>query len=405
VTETSGRTVAGGVVPARDGERVESARPEVSAGTHFPALDGYRAIAALMVVMTHVAFQTGLVGSGGTWGHVLARFDFGVPLFFLMSGFLLYRPWVRAALEGRPRPNIRRYALRRTARIMPLYLVVVVITLRFLDEIQPVSWQQWVQNLLAVQVYVDDGLIEGLTQTWSLCTEIAFYAALPVIGALALGRRTRSVEEAWRRQLVVLACLVTVALLWNVTRTVTDILPKAAGNWLPGYLDWFAAGMCLALVDVRSRLPGRPRLVRLALTTAQDGMTSVVVAVGFFALATTPLAGAYDLRYTGPWETLAKHLLYLGAATFFLLPGVLAPSGGVATSLARPTPHRLGLISYGIFLWHLVILRFVMTSLGIPFFGGGTLQVGVLALAWTLAVSTVTYRWIERPAQAWAHRF
>jgi peptidoglycan/LPS O-acetylase OafA/YrhL len=398
-----GSAAVAGATPASDSDLAESRLPEISAGTHFAALDGYRAIAALMVVLTHIAFQTGFVESG-FWGQVLDRFDFGVPLFFLMSGFLLYRPWARAALEGRPRPNLRRYAVRRVARIMPLYLVVVVVTLHFLREIQPVSWQQWVQHLLAIQIYVEHGQVEGLTQTWSLCTEIAFYAALPVIGWLALGRRTRSLDEAWRRQLVMLALLVVVALVWNITRTRTTLLPEQAGNWLPGYLDWFAAGMALALVEVRSRLPGRPRLVRVALAAGRDEWTSLVIALGLFSLAVNPLAGSFDLHYTGPWETLAKHTLYLGAATFFLLPGVLAQSGRVATALSRPTPHRLGLISYGVFLWHLVLLRFIMSGLGIPFFGGHTVQVGVLTVVSTIVVSTVTYRWIERPPQAWAHR-
>ena len=84
---------------------------------HFAGLDGYRAVAALMVVLTHVAFSTGVVVTQGTWGHLLGRLDFGVPLFFLMSGFLVYRPWVRRAFDGTTRPSLRRYAIRRAARL------------------------------------------------------------------------------------------------------------------------------------------------------------------------------------------------------------------------------------------------------------------------------------------------
>ena len=134
---TTDDTVSTGTVSSTPS--AESTQREVSAGAHFDALDGYRAIAALMVLLTHVATSTGVSVSAGVWGHVLARFDFGVPLFFLMSGFLLYRPWARASLEGRPRPDLRRYAIRRAARILPLYWVVVVVTLAFLPEIQPVT--------------------------------------------------------------------------------------------------------------------------------------------------------------------------------------------------------------------------------------------------------------------------
>ena len=87
----------------RDDAIAESQQLEVSGGVHFAGLDGYRAVAALMVVITHVAFSTGVVTTTGTWGHLLGRLDFGVALFFLMSGFLLYRPWVRAEIRRRHR--------------------------------------------------------------------------------------------------------------------------------------------------------------------------------------------------------------------------------------------------------------------------------------------------------------
>jgi len=377
---------------------------EVSAGSHFAALDGYRAIAALMVVITHVAYSTGLVVTG-TWGHLLGRFDFGVPLFFLMSGFLLYRPWVRAALELRPAPSHGRYALRRAARILPLYWLVVVVNLCFLPEIQPVPAEQWWRHLLALQIYQPQGAIEGLSQTWSLCTEITFYVALPFLGMLALGRRRRSPAAAWRRQLVLLGAMVVVALAWNITKVTTDALPFSSGYWLPAYLDWFAFGMGLALVEVRSRQPNPPALVRAAMTAARDQVTSLVIAGALFAVAVTPIGGSYDFTATGPWETLTKHWLYLGAALFFLLPGVMGGQQGVASALSSPLPHRLGLISYGIFLWHLMLLRMLVPALGMTFFSGGALLLAAVLLPLTIAVSTLTYRWVERPAQRWAHRF
>lgn len=146
--------------PTRAPEAAEDRRREMSGGAHFAALDGYRALAAVMVVVTHVAYTTGFVLSGGL-GHVLARFDFGVPLFFLMSGFLLYRPWVRTAFEGRARPDLRRYAVRRAARILPLYWLVVVVTLALLPELQPVAPQQWWVHLLGLQIYQPRGALEG----------------------------------------------------------------------------------------------------------------------------------------------------------------------------------------------------------------------------------------------------
>ena len=84
----------------------------------FPLLDGYRAIAAFMVLTTHVAFNTGEIRTP-VLGPLLGRMDFGVTLFFLLSGFLLYRPWARAAMVDRAGPAVGGYALRRAARILP----------------------------------------------------------------------------------------------------------------------------------------------------------------------------------------------------------------------------------------------------------------------------------------------
>ncbi len=386
------------------GPTAESHRREVSAGAHFPALDGYRAVAALMVVITHIAFSTG-ASATGAWGHTMARFDFGVPLFFLMSGFLLYRPWARAALEGRSRPNLRTYSIRRGARILPAYWAVVVVTLLLLPEIQPVPFDQWWRHMLAVQIYQPQGAIEGLSQTWSLCTEISFYVALPFLGALALGRRSRSPRSVWRRQMALLATLVVVATVFNVMKVNDIVLPLHAGYWLPAYLDWFAVGMGLALVEVRSRQPAPPSLVRGVLAAGREQVATLVIAVAVFAVAVTPVAGSYGFDPTGPWETLIKHWLYLGAATAFLIPGIFGGDRGVPALLSRPLPHRLGLISYGIFLWHLPILRWLMPAMGIPYFTGRGILVALVVIPVSVGVAAVSYAVVERPAQRYAHRF
>lgn len=382
----------------------ESQRREMSGGAHFAALDGYRAVAAIMVLLTHVATTTAL-SRASTLGHVLARFDFGVPLFFLMSGFLLYRPWARSAFEGRPRPALGRYAVRRAARILPLYWVVVATTMLVLPEIRPVSFEQWWTHLLALQIYVGDGIVEGLSHTWSLCTEIAFYVVLPFIGLAGLGRRTRTPEQAWRRQIAMLSVLVATAVVYNVVQAFRGATPFREAVWLPAFLDWFAAGMLLALVDVRRRLPDPPRLVRLVVAVAQDRTSCLVVFAALFAIISTPVAGSYDFGQTTPTQTLAKHALYLGAAFMLLLPGVLRADAGWPSLLARRGPRRVGLVSYGIFLWQLLLLRLLLAVLDIPVFSGHALELVVILLPTTLAVATLTYALVERPVQRWAHRF
>jgi peptidoglycan/LPS O-acetylase OafA/YrhL len=395
--DTTEPSTVGGRSPA------ESQQREVSGGAHFASLDGYRAVAAVMVLLTHVAFATGVVVLSG-WGHLLARFDIGVALFFLLSGFLLYRPWARAALAGAPRPSLRRYAVRRSARVIPLYLVVVVVTLSLLPELRPVSLGTWLSHLFAVQIYQPRGAVEGLTQTWSLCTEISFYVLLPLLGSWVLRRGRGEPRDPMRRQVALLLALVLVAVVFNLIRVSTSLLPLMSAYWLPGYLDWFAIGMGLAVVQVRSQQADPPAPVTFLVAMARDQWTCLAMAAALLVVAVTPLAGAYDFNATGAWESMLKHTLYVLSAALFLLPGVLGGDGPVVRGLSRRPAVLIGLVSYGVFLWHLVLLRAVMLVLGIPVFTGGFWLVAGTLLVVTLLVATVTYRLVERPAQRWAHR-
>jgi peptidoglycan/LPS O-acetylase OafA/YrhL len=201
--------------------------------------------------------------------------------------------------------------------------------------------------------------------------------------------------------------LVVGSSIWNLYRfTHAETLPYNAQLWLPGYFDWFGAGMLMALISVRSRQAGaQPWVVRTAMALAKDQVTCLVIALSVFAVVCTPVAGAYLFAPNTPWQNIIKHLLYLAAALFLLIPGVLMPPRGWTAWLTRPLPHRLGLISYGIFLWHLFLLRLILPAMGIPVFTGHAWQVGAVLLVSTIAVASFTYVLVERPAQRWAHRF
>ncbi|MGB0101297.1 MAG: acyltransferase, partial [Nocardioides sp.] len=146
----------------------------------FPTLNAARAIGAIMVVLTHAAFNTGQINQGWV-GAVLARLDFGVAIFFVLSGFLLTRPWFLDAGAGRTAPSTRHYLWKRALRILPLYWIVVVVALTFDPANEDLTWQDWVANLTFTQLYRPELLPSSLTQMWSLCTEVAFYVLLPLL--------------------------------------------------------------------------------------------------------------------------------------------------------------------------------------------------------------------------------
>ena len=379
----------------------------------FPLLDGYRAIAAFMVLTTHVAFNTGEIRTP-VLGPLLGRMDFGVTLFFLLSGFLLYRPWARAAMTATSGPGVGGYALRRAARILPAYWAMVIFTLLLLPEIQPVRWQAWPVHLGLLHIYVPGFTLEGLTQTWSLATELAFYILLPVIAWIA-GRRGRGNPDASARfQLTVLAVAVLIAWAFTVMRVTGALgLSTITGYWLPGFLDWFAIGMAAAVIQVRLSQGGAPTWMLSMRQIAQATGWCLLIAAGLAVIAATPIAGPLTFDPAEPNSLVIKHVLYGVIATFLLLPGFLgvgdtrdevSPHSWWAAILANPIVVYLGTISYGVFLWHLVLLRFIQNALGLQVFSGGFWIVWPLVVLASIAVASASWFILERPVLAWAHR-
>lgn len=373
----------------------------------LPALDSLRAIASVAVVATHASFWAGAY-SAPVWGTALARLDAGVALFFVLSGFLLSRPWFARRRRGAPAPGAGRYLWKRALRILPVYLLTVVAALTLLPGNRDAGPGTWATTLLMANTYVDDRLPDGLTQMWSLATEVAFYALLPLLmwGVL---RPRRSPRGDARRLAVALVLMALVTVVWLL-----DLSVRLDGGgtmlrlWLPSYLTWFGTGIVLAAVQVARRgtrtvTPGdgSGRLGRLAWGVEQLGrspLTCWVAALALFAVASTPVAGPADLSPAGLGSALTKNLLYAAVAGLLVVPAVFAPASHPMTRLlGLPLLRHLGHLSYGLFCVHLVVLELVARWRGIELFGGRGVELLVLTLAISLLVSEVLYRLVERP--------
>jgi peptidoglycan/LPS O-acetylase OafA/YrhL len=368
----------------------------------LPMLDGLRAVAAAAVLLTHVAFQTGEVARSAG-GALLGRFDAGVAVFFVLSGFLLYRPHtVALRLGGRP-PGVRRYALRRAARILPAYwlaLAAVVVTARSAPAGQ-VGTHLWLG-----QTYLGS-LFPTFSQTWSLCAEVAFYAALPLLAALVrrVAARRGPDGEWWALAGLAAAGYGYIAVVRGAG------LPDRALLWLPGHLDWFAAGMAIAALWARVALPAAGsappgRLVRAARLLSRWPGTCWAAAAVLLWLAATPVAGPLTLDPIPGLAALVKEAAYAVIGSLLLLPAVLGDprAGGLAGALAHPVSRFLGRISYGVFLWHLLVLRGVYALTGWAPFSGRLGTAAVLTIAGSVVVATVSWVAVERPALRLAER-
>lgn len=363
----------------------------------FPLVDGLRAIAAVSILLTHTAGLSGFNGANpiGAW---TARLDSGVAIFFVLSGFLLYRPWVAARLEGRPAPRIGRYARRRALRILPAYwFALTLLGLVLSKEVPRVFSSDWWVYYGLLQSWSSTTILGGIGVAWSLSVEVAFYVLLPVlalVAARALHRRPR--EQQVRIELTVLALSAAVAVaVRTYVKTTQEV--SVWGNTLPGMWAWFAAGMALAVLSAAHEGRTPPRLLRSA--TEHPGRWWAA-AFAFLTLSAWTIGLPRALG--DPYTTLnlqLEHVLYALTALALVTPAVFADGRRTAVAAvlnARPVAW-LGLVSYGIFLYHLPLTTKLLPSTEWLPQGGYVVFAGSTFAAATI-LATVSYSCIERPA-------
>ena len=235
-------------------------------------IEGLRAVAATSILVYHVYLYGAPDGRPVDMGPLSKGFDnlrAGVTLFFVLSGFLLYRVFVGAALRDRPLPSVRSYLGNRALRIVPAYWVILAgVVLVFHSDLITRPTQLAVDALF-LQNYVPGHIVtgtedNGIVPAWSVVIEVSFYLVLPILGYLAI-------KLARGRSSKTLAALVPVALLFAIGLATKALIPAwdddsdkrfIAETSLPSHADWFAAGMAVAVARVLWE-DGRLHLPRL----------------------------------------------------------------------------------------------------------------------------------------------
>ncbi len=374
---------------------VEPAVAPPPGSPRFPHVDALRALAALAVLVFHAGQATDAPGTAW-YGGIVVNLSVGVQVFFVISAFLLYRPFFAASYLGHPRPRTRDYMRRRVLRIVPAYWLALTLLAIYPGLVGVFTGDWWVYYGF-MQVYDADTLLAGLPQAWSLCVEASFYVALPVY-ALAMRRvcRGRDRRAIVRIELVVLATLVLVSLAWRTVSLESDSL--VGFLTLPALFLWFAPGMALAVASVVLREGGaswRPAEV----VARMPWIPWALSAVAFGAVVATTDVDTKGVP-PGAWEMIHRSVLTVAAAALLLIPAVSGPEAGGAIRrlLSWPVLAWLGLVSYGIFLWHHTVVGWLMEQ-GVdgwlPGDGFAVLTVATFALATTLAAAS--YYAVERP--------
>lgn len=365
----------------------------------FPALDSMRAVAALAVLGTHAAFWGGSY-TDPIWGTALARLDVGVAVFFVLSGFLLSRPWFDRHVRGDEPPSTGRYLWKRALRLVPVYVLTVVAALTLLPGNRNASVGEWFTTLLMGNTYVSDRLPDGLTQMWSLSTEVAFYLVLPGVMWLASSRR-RGGPLSWNRLGMLVLGLTALNVAWTMElagRFDSDVGMHRL--WLPSYLTWFCVGLVLAACEVHIHHAVPDRFAAVVRELGCSPGLCWTAAAALFVVASTPVAGPADLTPPTLGAAMSKNLLYAAVAGLVVLPGVFAPTDGrFARTLANPIPRHVGHLSYGVFCVHLVLLELIADWRNVSLFEGRTWELFGLTLLASLLVAELLYRGVERPSQ------
>jgi peptidoglycan/LPS O-acetylase OafA/YrhL len=361
-------------------------------------LDGLRALAALSVLSFHVwlyGFHNPYaVVRDSVFDKVMFEMRLGLVFFFVLSGYLLYRAFARAALTGDGRVDVRRYARRRIARIVPAYWVATLgaIALLWGGRGTPGVRLPAVSDLPLFAVFGQNYSLDTIMRlnpvTWTLCVEAAFYLLLPLLGALAwrLGPRAR------QGQVLMLAALIPLGLVWNalVHEQTWNILASKA---LPAYLPYFAFGMLLALwSEWRAERGARPFSPRVTAVLVAGGV-AIVLADGYWHATASP-------RAVNAWlAVLADIPAGLG---FALIVGAAVAGGGAATRWMSVRPLAwVGLVSYGVYLWHVPLILFARRM---DVFPGQYLPRLLLVLVPVLIAAAASWYLVERPLMGWAGR-
>src|SRR5216683_2305892 len=331
---------------------------------HQNALDGLRVVAAFAVLATHVGGETAYAFQGTPASWVVSRGDVGVPIFFTLSGLLLYRPWARAALEGSASPRARPYLWRRGLRILPAYWAVVLIALPTMSAVHVRSAWPWLQYLFLMQNYDihpwwSGTGAQGLGQMWSLVVEASFYLMLPVIAAILTwfacrgagnlrgvsggakrrpptpaprgisgGRplRQQAVNARARRLLTGIALLGASSYAFTVVAFYPSPQPRLIAT-LPRLVTWFAPGMALAVVSVwaRTESPRDGQVSRFCRTVASSAGACWLIAILAFAIACTPMTGSELIAPPTLWQIEIKTALYSIIAAALVAPAAFQP--------------------------------------------------------------------------------
>lgn len=374
-------------------------------------------MACIAVVAHHLAFRMDMAQVPDLFVPALQFFvmgSFGVTVFFVLSGFLLARPFWLAMDAGEPMPSMRTYWLRRLARIVPGFWLALAVSL-LLDVVLDgaVLDGETLTRFFAGALLISDWHwvtlfpVDNNGPLWSIGFEVTSYLLLPLMlaGLFAMG------AKGWRARLLWVGVIgLVLGLHWLIMRyaPIDEVergwdhgLVGGAKAWMPrynpiGFFAIFAVGALAAGVQV---MLARHRHVAFDFL----GVSAVLAAGLIMALHIGGLTegfGWLGIPYGFPSMPLAIGLALVA----------LPLSVWVGQWLDSAPIRFIARISFGIYIWHFVIMwlapHVVPTAFRTwePDGWSNWLWTSLAVIVATLVVATLSFYLVEQPAVRWARR-
>ena len=362
------------------------------------ALDSLRGFSTILIVVYHTSFVSGYtVEHADSIGAYIDRLNIGVAIFFVLSGFLIFRPFAHSLIHGSPLPKTRNYYLKRAARILPGYWLALFV-LAGLDALTIVNTSGFIRNVFIVHSFTEHNVFTGIRQAWTLAIEMSFYVVVPAFAyGFVLQTKRRNGPVVVSTLLKALSFLFLGAYAFRLFIHQIDFwFLDTAHIWLPSHMDTLALGMGLAVLV---EAPASAKTLLKVKNFIANHTGSFVVCSVFVWLISANINMAIGLNRTEFHIDLLGHFLYGIASVLLVAPFCVDSQALLVKAVSFRLFTWLGTISYGIYLWHMAFLGGNFAEKYMPYTenDGQVLLRFLVVLPASIAIASLSYYVLERP--------
>jgi peptidoglycan/LPS O-acetylase OafA/YrhL len=362
------------------------------------ALDSLRGLSTILIVLYHISFVSGYtVAHANSSGAYIDRLNIGVAIFFVLSGFLIFRPFAHSLIHGSPLPKTRNYYLKRAARILPGYWLALFV-LAGLDALTIVNTSGFIRNVFIVHSFTEHNVFTGIRQAWTLAIEMSFYVVVPAFAYIFVRQtKRRDGPVSVSSLLKALSVLFLSAYVFRLFIHQTDFwFLKTAHIWLPSHMDTLALGMGLAVLVEAPTSSETLSKVRIFLANHTGAFVLSSVFVWFMSANINMAIGLNKSEFH---IELLGHFLYGMASVLLVAPFCVDSRSLLVKAVSLRLFTWLGTISYGIYLWHMAFLEGNFAEKYMPYTenDGQVLLRFLVVLPASIAIASLSYYALERP--------